>query len=263
MRNKVVISMLGLGLLLGGCAEETTKIEDNPVQEDKIVEDTSEVAEGVVENYSSDELMINIDGETYDISRLDNIEELSTAEEVSIEYVTEENTKYATSFQVLKTKSTAVETPVTQEAKGAFVGWVDNHAIAINVDGDEMIFQTTWYENEDDFNNIADNDTVSFEFVQENDIYYITKILIGEESSVAELDATGTFIGWADTHTVLIEENGKEVSYQTTKMEDYASENGLPSGQIDAIIDGQEVAFTFSDENDVKYLLSIESLRGN
>lgn len=260
MKKSLVISMLGLGLILGGCSEESNKVADNQVDtEDKIVEDISEVAEGVVESYSSDEMMINIDGETYDISRLDNIDELSTAEEVSIQYVTEENVKYATNFEVLKTKTSAVETPVTQEAKGTFVGWADNHAVAINVDGEEIIFQTSWYENEDDFNHIAENDTVSFEFVQENEVYYITKILIGEESSIAELDSTGTFIGWGDSHSVVIEENGEEVTYQTTKMEEYAVNNGLTSGQVDTINDGEEVAFTFSEENDVKYLLSIES----
>lgn len=258
MKNKIVISMLGLGLLLGGCSEDTTKVEDK-VTEDKIAEDTSQVIEGTVESFSSDEKVINIDGETYDISRIDNIDELLTAEEVSVEFETEEDIKYVTSFQVLKTKSSAVETPVTQEAKGTFVGWVDNHAVALNVNGEERTFQTTWYENEDDFNHIAENDSVSFEYLQENDMYYITKILIGEESSVAEIDATGTFIGWADNHTVMIDENGEEVSYQTTKMEEYAKENNVATGQIDAINEGEEVSFTFLEESDVKYLVTIQT----
>lgn len=261
MKKRIIIPMLGLGLLLGGCSEDTSAVEENPVQEEQVVEDTSEVVEvveGVVESYSSDEKVINIDGETYDISRLENTEELSTADEVSIEFETEGNTKYATSFEVLKTKSSAVETPVTQTAKGTFVGWVDNHAVAINVDGEEMTFQTSWYENEDDFNNIAENDSIGFDYVQENDVYYITKISIGEESSVAELDATGTFIGWADNHTVLIDENGEEISYQTTKMEDYASENGLVAGRIDLINEGESVTFTYLEESNIKYLLTIE-----
>lgn len=258
MKNKLLISILGLSVILGGCSEEVSEKEDTPVSEEEVTENTSEVIEGVVENYSSDEKIINIQGETYDFSRVENAEELATAEEISIEYVTEENVNYITSFQVLKTKTNSVETPVTQEARGTFVGWSDVHAIAINVNDEEMIFQTTWFENEDELNNIAENDTVNFEYVEEEGIYYITKMLIGEDSSLAEFDATGTFIGWADNHTVLMDESGEEVSYQINRMDDYAKENNLTVGQINQINDGAEVSFTYTEDEGVRYLLSIE-----
>lgn len=257
MKTKLVISMLGLGLVLGGCSQETSKVEDKPITEDKIVEDTSQVVQGNVDSFSSDEKLIKVVGETYDISRIEDIDALSTAAEVSINYVIEDDVKYATSFEVLKTKQSAVETPVTQEAKGTFVGWVDTHAVAINVDGEEKVFQTTWYESEEDFNNIAENDTIGFEYIQENETYYITKISIGEASTLAEVDASGTFVGWADNHTVMIEENGEEVSYQTDKMEEYATENDLSNNQIDSINDGEEVTYTYLDGDNVKYLLTI------
>ncbi|MFV0390454.1 MAG: hypothetical protein ACK5KP_00990, partial [Paludibacteraceae bacterium] len=213
MYKKLLISVLGMGLLLSACSEDKN---DSPVSEETITENATNEIEGVVESFSSEEQMIKVNGETYDVSRIEDIDELKSAEEIKIEFVTEDNINYATNFKVLKTKSTAVETPVTQEANGTFVGFADTNSVAINVDGEELIYQTSWIENEDELTNITENDTLNFEYVEENDVLYITKVLIGEQSSVAELYGKGTFIGYADNHTVMIEEEGTEVSYQTT-----------------------------------------------
>lgn len=259
MKKGLVISTLGLGLILGGCSEDTTKVvEDNPIVEENNIEDNQVVEEnnteaveqeeqsvqGEFEGYEND-TVITVYGQEYDISRIDVPEEVKENDEVEVTYIEEDGVNYATSVQVLQASSDSI----AYEATGTFVGWSDVHTVAITVDGNEMTFQTAEYEHEDALQNVAENDTISFEYYTKDGMNFITDVTIGEESASAELDAAGTLIGWADVHTVLIEEDGQETSYQTDKVD---------VEQVNSINDGEEVTFTYEEDGGVRYLLSIE-----